>query len=121
MSKSQIHTKFKVFSGQPSPDGLLGGLQSTVEAFTAGKGIAPKSLGIEYVERTGKLVLSLGYRDDEPGYATRLTAVPLGKPATDQEMEVAMSAAAEKVSDVICHEFFVRDDGEVVLVLLSHA
>jgi hypothetical protein len=124
MIKAQEHSKFKVFIPEDnlSNPQAMRLLANMVEGFTKDGKIAAKSLGIEYLEGEKRLVLSLGYRDDEPGYQAKITSVSLGKlNLRPEEIEAAMSKAAEGVENVICHEFYVTGDGEFVMVLLSHA
>src|ERR1700750_1320933 len=75
---TQVHDKFKVFTGTPG-NGDLGPLAGQVEAFVRDQRIAPKSIGVEFIERARKLVLTIGYRDDEQPYEVRLTSRSLGK------------------------------------------
>lgn len=121
MSESQVHSKFKVFVDDVDSDGLSKNVTSQVDSFCADKRVAPKSVGVEYLESGKKLVLSIGYRDDEPGYSCRLTTKPLGRfeSLNEEAIANAMSSAAESVKDVICHEFYVLDNGMFVMVLLS--
>ena len=114
---AQVHGKFKVFVGS-----ALGGLIDQIEAFTKDSKVAAKSLGVEYLESKSRLVLSIGYRDDEAGYSAKITSKSLGKLNVENpnEIEAAMESAASDVQNVICHEFYVTEQGEFVMVLLSH-
>src|SRR5271166_295265 len=100
--KAQTHNKFKVFVGS-----ALGGILNQIDAFTKEGKIAAKSLGVEYLESTSRLVLSIGYRDDETGYPVKITSRSLGKLNVESpaEIEAAMEGAASDVQNVICHEF----------------
>ena len=112
---------FKVFvlDAGHSDDGLR--LAREVETFTKDGKVAVKSVGVEYLEARKQIVLSLGYRDDEPGYPAKLGVFSLGKLGLEAGViEKAMGEAAARVENVICHEFFVNDLGEFVMVLLSH-
>lgn len=126
MIKGQVHSKFKVFIPAAGIDHkeAMRSLNGMVESWSKDGKVAPKSVGIEYLEGEKRLVLSLGYRDSEaghPGYQVSLTSVSLGKPSlTPDAIEAAMGKAAVDVPNVICHEFFVTGDGEFVMVLLSH-
>src|ERR1035438_983244 len=71
--KQQVHEKFKVFVGADISD-----VDTQVRAFTAGGRIAAKSIGIEFIEGSGQLLLSLGYRPDEEGYGVKLTSKQIG-------------------------------------------
>ena len=42
-------------------------------------GAAAKSIGVEYLEGSRQLLLTVGYRKDEPGYPISLRSVPLGR------------------------------------------
>lgn len=121
MSDAQIHGKFKVFVGPVGSDGLIDEIAKRVEAFCAKGDIAPKSVGVEYLESQDVVVLSLGYRDDEPGYAIKLVSPVLGvfENLDPVEIEKAMRAVCLGVENVICHEFYVREDGQFVMVLLA--
>src|SRR5271157_3676085 len=120
MIKGQVHSKFKVFipaSGVPYAD-AMSQLSAKVEEFTSHDNVAAKSVGVEYMEGTKQLILSVGYRDDEPGYKAKLVSISLGTHIRlePELIEAAMTKAAEGVENVICHEFFVTDEGEFVMV-----
>src|SRR5262245_35272295 len=74
-AKDQVHSKFKLFAGSLGPGGSLGSLGTEVEQFAAKVKAAPKSIGVEYLEHSKKVVVSLGYRDDEAAYPIKLTGV----------------------------------------------
>lgn len=116
------HSKFLVFVADPQ-DGLLpSSLCATVEQEVKSKGLAPKSIGVEYLEGRQKVVLSLGYNELETGYPIKLQAIRLGKLGLDpQAIASAMETAASKVNGVICHEFYVLGDEEYVLVVMTLA
>ena len=123
-TNAQAHHQFKVFTGSAPGDGSLGTLAGEVEAFVRERGIAPKSIGVEYLEAVNRLVLSLGYRSDEPGYNVRLQAQSCGKiddPAGLTGLETRMGEAAAGMNDVLCHELFVTSEGEFVMVFMARA
>jgi hypothetical protein len=118
--KQQVHEKFKVFVGSDVAD-----VDTQLRAFTAGGRIASKSIGIEYIEPRSTLVLSLGYRPDETGYAVKLASKNLGSfdpssSASISALEAALDAAAAASDEVICHELYVAG-GAVTAVLLTLA
>lgn len=122
----QVHGKFKVFVGQLEGDHSISTLAGQVEKWVAEKAVAPKSIGIEYVESVGKLILTLGYRDDEPGYAVRLTCVPLEKvdhldQADLDRLEKEMAAAAARQLRIICHELFITATHDFHMVFMTQA
>jgi len=113
----QVHTKFEIFTGK-SIDSLL----SEVEKFAAKAKVAPKSIGVEYLEEIDCVVMSLGYRDDEPHYPVKLSCVRVGKiePTADlSELEKAMTEAAAKQQDIICHEIFITDEHDFFMVFMT--
>jgi len=121
---AQAHHQFKVFSGAAPGDGSLGPLAGEVEAFVRQQGIAPKSIGVEYLEAVRRIVLSLGYRSDEPGYAIALRSQSCGKiddPSDLTGLESRMAQAAAGMNDVLCHELFVTSEGEFVMVFMTRA
>ena len=46
----QVHDKFKIFSGELASDGTIGKLADEVAAFAKKSKIAPKSIGVAYLE-----------------------------------------------------------------------
>ena len=118
--KQQVHEKFKVFVGSDVAD-----VDTQLRAFTAGGRVASKSIGIEYIEGSNRLLLSLGYRPDEMGYAVKLESRKLGSfdpnsSASISALEASLDAAAAANDDVICHELYVAG-GAVTAVLLTLA
>jgi len=116
--QQQVHEKFKVFVGSSIAD-----LSSQVADFTSGASIAAKSIGVEFLEAKGTLVLSLGYRDDETGYEAKLSAQSAGildfdSAASIAALEAALAKGAAS-GDVICHELYVTGSGEAFTVFLS--
>lgn len=123
-AQAQSHSKFKVFIPEENIayDEAMRRLNNMVTSWSREGRVAPKSVGVEYLEGAKRLVLSVGFRDDEPGYPVKLTSVSLGKPNLfPDEIGAAMEKAAKDIPNVICHEFFVTGDGEFVMVLMSHA
>ncbi|HEU4556242.1 MAG TPA: hypothetical protein VFS20_00285 [Longimicrobium sp.] len=118
---AQVHDRFKVFTGTPG-NGELGPLAGQVEQFVRDNRVAAKSIGVEFLERAQKLVLTLGYREDEPGYEVRLTSRSLGTvDGLDDlsELEQRMAAVAGELHGVLCHELFVTDRDEFVMVFMA--
>lgn len=126
MSKieNQTHGKFKVFSGKLDDSNGLGNLAKDVSTFAAENKIAAKSIGVEYLETAESLIITLGYRDDEEHYPIKLETVSLGKmPDFGQDfsaLEQKMSEAANQISNIICHELFVTEDKDFLMVFMTH-
>lgn len=124
---SQVHNRFKVFSGALEPGHRIDALAKKVAEFVAsshGK-VAPKSIGVEYLESAHRLIVTLGYRDDEPGYPIALHAVSLGRvDHLDGEdfsaLEAKMTEAGARLQRVICHELFITEDHEFLMVFMTH-
>jgi hypothetical protein len=75
---AQVHSKFKLFSGTLDKGAISRELATEVEEFARNAKAAPKSIGVEYLEHERRVILSLGYRDDEPAYPIRLESASLG-------------------------------------------
>lgn len=122
----QVHTKFKLFAGTLDAGGALTKLAGEVAAWAKTAKVAAKSIGIEFLERDHKVILSVGYRDDEPGYGIRLESRKIGvvgklDAADLSKLEKAMSEAAAHDKHVICHELYVTDTNDLFVVTMSHA
>jgi hypothetical protein len=121
----QVHGKFKLFTGDLTSRVSLDALIREVETFVRENQCAPKSIGVEYLEGPKRLLLSLGYRDDEPAYGITLSTVPLGRigelaPPDVARLEKRLAEAAAAIKNVICHELFVTGDGECTMVFMAH-
>lgn len=119
---NQTHNKFKLFVGTLAADRSLGSLAGEVEAFVSKSGVAPKSIGAEYLEHAGRLLVTIGYRDDEPGFPVRIRAVHIGQLGREpdlQDLEAAMSRAAAVEGAVICHELYVTADDQIYMIFMS--
>lgn len=120
----QIHHKFKVFAGAIGPDGGLGELGGEVARFVAQSNVAAKSIGVEYIESANRLLLTLGYRDDEAGYPVTVTTTALGKvdildTGNFTSLEAAMEKASLASTNILCHAEYVTTDGTFVMVFLT--
>jgi hypothetical protein len=118
---NQVHDKFKVFTGGLSEDGTISRLAGEVEKFVSESKITPKSIGAEYLEKAGRLILTLGYRDDEQPTPIKINCVPIGKvdiSADFSNIESAMMKAAASQRNIICHELFITDNGDFFMVFM---
>ena len=122
----QVHTKFKLFAGELDSSGTIGKIAGEVSAWAKGAKVAPKSIGIEFLERSHKIILSVGYRDDEAPYGIELKSQKIAKigsldASNLASLEKAMGDAAAKDKRVICHELYVTDNDDMFVVTMSHA
>jgi hypothetical protein len=120
----QVHGKFKVFAGELQADNTIGPLADEVAKFVSDAKIAPKSIGVEYVESARRLIITLGYRDDEEGYPVNINCVSLGKIDAFGEnfdsLEQAMTDASSQQSNIICHELYVTGDHDLLMIFMTH-
>jgi hypothetical protein len=120
----QVHDKFKIFSGELGADGTIGKLADEVSAWVSKSKVAPKSIGIAYIEHGNRLVLTLGYTDDKEPYPVKLHSVRLGKidvKGNDfHALEEKMAHAGGKHSNIICHELYVTGDNDFTVVVMTH-
>jgi len=120
----QVHDKFKVFSGELAADGSIGKLADEVAAFAQKAKIAPKSIGVAYLERSKHLLITLGYRDDEEAYPVKLHCVRLGKVGVKHgdfaALEAKIGEAGGRHRNIICHELYVTGDNDFTVVVMTH-
>jgi len=127
---AQYHSKFRVFTAPASdPTAAIAQIDKAVGDWASDRQIDPKSVGVEYLEGQKLLIVTVGYetaKKQGQGYRVQLQHISLGKQfppgATADTVRTAkaMEDAAEGILGVICHEFFVTDSGEMILVLMSH-
>ena len=121
----QEHSKFKVFVGMLTKSKSIGVLANKVTKFAEEQQIAAKSIGVEYLENPGQLLVTLGYRDDEPYYPIQLHCSRLGKldvlGGDYARLERTMEKVAQKYDKIICHELYATDDHELLMIVMTHA
>lgn len=120
----QVHNHFKVFAGTLDANNSIGALADDVANYVSENGIAPKSIGVEYLEAADRLIITLGYRNDEPGYPIKLSCVSLGQidalGSDFAELEKRMQAASTQQSNIICHELYVTAEHEFLMIFMTH-
>lgn len=126
MVLKQIHNKFKIFSGPLAADKTIGPLADQITGFVAEHKVAAKSIGVEYLESAKKLIISLGYREGDDAYPIKVHTVSLGKigglaTGDMSRLEEAMTAACDKIENIICHELYITEDGDFLVVFMSRA
>lgn len=121
--ENQVHSKFKVFAGELDANKTIGPLADQITKFVSDSKVAAKSIGVEYIESAARLIITLGYRDDEPWYPVEINCASLGKidalGSDFAALEQAMSEAAQKHSNIICHELYVTDDREFLMIFMT--
>ena len=112
------HNNFKVFKGKAKGLSLL---RKKIETFVDTKKISARSIGIEFIEHTQEVIISLGYSEKGKYAPVAITSVNLGVVdlSDTAEMEKLMTAAATKQKKVICHELCVTDKNELILLFMS--
>ncbi len=119
---SQVHSKFKVFVGNPTADHSIGDLGKQIEAFVSDSKVAAKSIGIEYLESTQRLIMTLGYTDNQPHTPIKVDCVSLGKVDIAHDtiaLERKMSEVADQHQNLICHELYITEENEFFMVFMA--
>ncbi len=120
----QVHNHFKVFTGNLDANNSIGTLADEVAQFAQEGGIAAKSIGVEYLEAADRLIITLGYRNDEPSYPIKLSCVSLGQidaVGNDfTELEKKMQEASTQQNNIICHELYVTAEHEFLMIFMTH-
>lgn len=124
MALQQIHNKFKIFTGPLAADKTIGALADQITAFVTEHKVAAKSIGVEYLESAKKLIISLGYREGDESYGVNVATVSLGKiggleTGDVSRLEAAMTDACQKIENIICHELYITEDGDFLVVFMS--
>jgi hypothetical protein len=95
-----------------------------ISRFVKESNAAAKSIGVEYLESADRLVITLGYRDDEEGYPVKLSSRSLGKiealGSDFTELERRMTEAAAEFSNIICHELYVTEEHDFMMIFMTH-
>jgi len=126
MSESQVHSSIKMFSGPLTDSGLLSPelSEKVSKYFVDNPGLSAKSVGVEFLESRSLALVSVGFAPGA-GRPVRLSCAEISKVGDGGEADLdrisaEMSAAAEKVGSVVCHEFYVTADGTLFAVFLAN-
>jgi hypothetical protein len=125
MIADQVHNKFKLFAGSLDADGSITTLAGQASSWANGAKVAPKSIGVEYLESSKKILLTIGYRDDEAAYPIQLSNVPITRlgaldGADVSRVEGEMEKASARLRNIICHELYVTETGDLTMVFMTH-
>lgn len=115
----QVHDHFKMLSGSSIEE-----LTAQAARFVAEGGLAPKSIGVEYLEGAKRFVLTLGYRADEPGYRVAFEIRDLGRADDLSDLtgiEERLRGVAAKTPGILCHELYINAAHEFFLVIMRLA
>jgi hypothetical protein len=117
--QNQFHDRFKLFVASYAKGIGLDQLLREVEKWIKDEKVAPKSIGIEFLDDTKTLIMSIGYKDDE-AYEVSLTTALIGKLDLNhlEEEEKEIGAAVLKLDNIICHELFVTDTGLLHMIFM---
>jgi hypothetical protein len=112
------HNQFKVFTGKLES---INDIKKKIESFVSRNKVSARSIGIEFIEHTKEILISLGYSKEGKHSAISIDAVNLGKVKLDdtKAIEKLMSAAAKKQKNVICHELCITDKNEFMMIFMS--
>jgi hypothetical protein len=126
MANEQVHNKFKIFTGPLAADKTIGPLADQVAGFVRDAKVAAKSIGVEYLESAKKLIITLGYRDGEDSFPVKLTSASLGKigdldTGDVTRLEAAMASASAGIANIICHELYITDEGDFLVIFMTRA
>jgi hypothetical protein len=112
------HSQFKIFKGTLAN---VSDLQKSIESFVAENKISARSIGIEFIEHSKEVLISLGYSKEGEHSPVSIGFVNLGKVdlGNTSAIEKLMSEAAEKQKNVICHELCITDTQEFMMLFMS--
>lgn len=116
----QVHGKFKFFGTEFNSDNDIKELLGKVEEWVNENKVAPKSIGVEFLEKSNMLIMSLGYRDDEK-YPVTLSMVNVGKLDSNfifDQIETDVTTAVKRIERIICHEIFITEDNTVNMIFM---
>jgi hypothetical protein len=118
---AQVHDRFKLFVGELDEAGHVSKLAKSIHEWVAKDKVAVKSVGAAVA--MGKLVLTIGFRDDEPTYEIVLHSSKIGRigPLDADEasrFNRAIESAGMNWRPVISHALYVTNN-DLYLVVLS--
>jgi hypothetical protein len=112
------HNQFKIFKGKLES---MTDIKKRIESFVAETKFSARSIGIEFIEHSKEVLISLGYTKDGNYSAVSIDMINLGKVDLEDTagLEKRMSEAADKQKNVICHELCITDKDEFMMIFMS--
>jgi hypothetical protein len=117
-----VHDKFKLFVGALDDAGHINDLAKPIVEWAVKDKIAVKSVGAAVSQ--GKLILTIGYRDDETPYPIELHSLKIGRVGVlDADEQNRFTRAVESGGmnwpPVIGHTLYVTKANDLYLVILT--
>ncbi|MFI5203230.1 MAG: hypothetical protein ACHQF2_01950 [Flavobacteriales bacterium] len=112
------HNQFKIFKGKLES---ISDIKKKIESFVAENKVSARSIGIEFIEHTKEVFISLGYSGGGQVLPVSIEVVNFGKVdlSDTNSIEKMMTTAAEKQKNVICHELCITDKDEFMMIFMS--
>jgi len=119
---AQVHDKFKLFTGVLDDAGHIKDVAALVHEWAKKDKIAVKSVGAAVA--AGKLMLTIGYRDDEEPYEIELHSSKIGRVGElDKDEQQRFTRAIESGGinwpPVLGHTLYMTKQGDLYLIVLS--
>jgi hypothetical protein len=114
-----VFARFKLFKGTfinvISPE-----LLAEVKAFADDPNVSARSIGIEYLEHDNSVVVSLGFSNETDHSKVEFDLALIGNLNTNslEDLEFHMAHHAAELGNVICHEFFVTETGDMYAIFM---
>ncbi|MDJ1502808.1 hypothetical protein [Xanthocytophaga agilis] len=117
--QEQIHEKFKIFRGKAN-GGSFTQVFKDIEGFANLPNHSAKSIGVEYLEQADELLITLGYTDIEgQGNDIAIKLIPVGNISEEPSLlESKIAQAAQSLTQVICHAFYVTKNNDMEIVFM---
>jgi len=119
---AQVHDKFKLFIGALDDAGHIKDLAAVIQEWVKTSKVTVKSLGAAVA--AGKLMMTIGYRDDEEPYEVAFHSSKIGRvgPLDADEssrFNRAIEAGTMNWPPVIGHALYVTKAGDLYLAVLQ--
>jgi hypothetical protein len=119
---AQVHDRFKLFIGTLDDAGHITELAKVIHEWVAKDKVAVKSVGAAV--SNGKLLLTIGFRDDEPTYDVVLHSSKIGRVGALDADEIsrftrAIESGGMNWPPVIGHSLYVTKNNDLYLAVLS--
>ena len=116
---TQTHEKFKIFRGAAEA-GSFNSVFNQLETFANLPNHAAKSIGVEYLEDSKELIVSLGYTAVEgQGNSVKVEVKPIGNLSESNEaLETKIGEAAHNLNNVICHALYITETDDLSMIFM---
>lgn len=112
--------RFKLFRGLLTDGVIDPALLEQIRNFANASDVSARSIGIEYLESSGEIIISFGFAVDIDPESVNFEFKKIGNVNSSplDVLENVLTTEAAAFNSLICHEFFVDKAGDMYAIFM---